>query len=68
MSKLVNKSKNWIPIADFLKHPLVNMTMSQLYNKVRRRIWRNGYVIKKGNDTNQWEYGCLEDFKECKGI
>lgn len=60
--------KNWIPIKEFLADPLVNMDIAQVYNKIRRRKWYDGFVVKKGNDSGRWEFGCLEDYKECKGI
>lgn len=61
MSKLINtESKDWMPIDKFLEK--IGKTKDELHIMVRRRIWYNGYVVKKPSNARKWEVGCYEDY------
>lgn len=54
----------WMPIDDFLKE--AKITMNTIYNRVKRRQWRDGYVVKK-SPTGQYILGSMEDYHRWAG-
>lgn len=64
MSKLV-KTKNWMPIDEFLKK--IGMDKKTMYWYIFRRQWYDGFVVKKPRNGNNYVAGCYEDFEEWLG-
>jgi hypothetical protein len=62
MSKLVDKGKTILPIDEFLDK--VGKTKEQLYQLVRERKWRNGFVLRKPKNGRVWQAGCYEEYLE----
>jgi len=64
MSKLV-KTKNWMPINDFLKK--AGVTRKQMYNYISSRKWYDGVIVKKPKNGRKYVVGCYDDYLEWLG-
>ncbi|MDD3266517.1 MAG: hypothetical protein PHC75_04980 [Burkholderiales bacterium] len=68
MGKLIATQKEWIPLKEAIEDESLNLNMCKIYNLVRRKILRNGFVVKKSSGSNRWELFCRKDYQQWKGI
>jgi len=57
---MIIDNKEWVPLKEFLVK--YNITKHQLYNRVRRGYWYDGFIIKKNPNTGTWILACEGDY------
>lgn len=55
--------KIWQPLTAELLEKL-NLTKRQIYKRIEKGDWYDGFVVRKGKNTNRWRFFCVEDWQK----
>lgn len=59
--------KTWVALTpDLLKK--YNISKRQLYKRIALGDWRDGFVVKRGTNSNRYKFFCMEDYLQWEQI
>ena len=56
-------TKTWVKLTDELLTS-IGISRRALYENTSKGVWFDGFVVKKGRNSNRWKYFCMGDWKE----